>query len=68
MVALVPALLGFVQPVVVRVLRLEDTRFDAHIPGDAVAVGQQFVRGQQTGQAAVAVGDRMDGQEVQDQG
>lgn len=64
--ALVPALLRLVQRGVVGVLRFEDALLDADVPRDAVTLREQLVRRDQPGKAAVAIGDGMNCEEVDD--
>ncbi len=62
-----PVSLGLVQACVVAVLGFVYALLDAHVARDAVALGEQLVRGQQPGETAVAVGDGVDREQVEDQ-
>lgn len=62
-----PVALGLVEARVA-VLRFVDALLDAHVARDAVVLCQELVRGQKAGEAAVAVGDRVNRQEVEDEG
>jgi len=62
--AFVPVSLGLVEARVIAVLRLEDALLDAHVARHAIPLGEQLVSGEEPGQTAVAVGDRVDGEEA----
>ena len=64
----VPSLLGLVEPGVVRVLGFLDALLETDVAGDAVALRQELVGGEQPGEATIAIGHRVDGQDVEDQG
>jgi hypothetical protein len=62
-----PAALGFVQARVVAVLGVVDALLDADVARDAVALGKQLMRREESREAAVAVGYGVDCEQVEDE-
>src|SRR5665213_2052146 len=64
----VPTLLRFIEARVVGVLGVEDALLDAHVASNAIALRKQLVCRDESCQSPIAVGHRVNGKEIEDEG